>query len=503
MALTAALGLFMAVLDDTVVNVALSKMATDFQVNLSTIQWVSTAYLLIQAAIIPIAGYLGNRLGIKRLFLFFISVFTIGSLLCGLSGYITDASNHAYIGLLIAARVIQGIGAGALTPLASAIALGSFPPEERARASGIIAGPVLVAPVLGPLLGGWLIDKFDWPSIFFINVPIGLVVVLLGLQIFPATLNQRAEARTAFDAVGLALAMIGTVAVIYGLTFVAQTRPGSVSLTHPGGEVYGWGYWPVWALVGTGVVLLASFIWWELRQSDPVLEVRLFTNYNFTISNVISWFNAMVVFGSLLIMPIFFQQVRIPPLSATDAGLAQAPQGLGSIIGVIGGSILYQRLGPKVQIAFGLALLALSSYATASLTLTTNWYDITLWLFCRGLGFSLTFVPIQTLAIARLTGPTLPKATSLFSVGRQIFSSAGTATVITLYTQQTASHYTAVRGTAAQVHLAFAQAQTAAVNDVFRFVTLGTLCVLVLALVTVPRKQTAPSPSPSHEAISV
>ena len=492
-ALTAAFGLFMAVLDDTVVNVALSKMASAFHANLSTIQWVSTAYLLIQAAVIPIAGYLGNRVGIKRMFLIFLGIFTLGSLLCGLSDRITDSSNHPYIGLLIAARVIQGIGAGALTPLASAIALGSFAPEERARASGIIAGPVLVAPILGPLLGGWLVDNFGWPSIFFINVPIGLVVVLLGLRIFPATLNERAAARAVFDGVGLVLVMVGTVTLIYALNLVSQTQPNSVSLAHPAGEVYGWGYWPVWAFLGSGIVLLVAFILWELRQRDPVLDVRLFTNYNFTISNIISWFNALVVFGSLLIMPIFFQQVRIPPLSATDAGLAQAPQGLGSLVGVVGGSLLYARLGPKVQIAVGLALLAVSSYATASLSITTNWYDITPWLFCRGLGFSLTFIPIQTLAIARLTGPTLAKATSLFTVGRQIFSSAGTATVITLFTQQTASHYTAAVGTPAQIHLAFAQAQTAAVNDVFRFVALGTVGVLVLALITVPGKQRAPA----------
>ncbi len=494
-ALTAALGLFMAVLDDTVVNVALSKMSAVFHTDLNTIQWISTAYLLVQAAIIPAAGYFGNRFGMKRMYIGFLALFTFGSLLCGLSDIFTDANGQPYIGLLIAARIIQGIGAGALFPLGSTIALGSFASAERAKASGIIAGPILIAPVLGPLLGGWLTDNLGWQSIFFVNVPIGIGAVLLGLRIFPAEMDKRAETRNAFDYLGLALVMSGTVAIIYGLNLVSQAKPNSFSPEHPGGEVNGWGYWPVWAIVGLGVVLFTAFVIWELRQRDPVLDVRLFTDYNFTVSNIISWFNALVVFGSLLLLPVFFQQVRIPPLNATDSGLSQVPQGIGSLIGVIGGALLYNRLGPRVQVALGLGLLAISTLFNTSMTTGTNWYDLTPWLFLRGIGFTLTFVPIQTLSVFTLNGEALAKATSMFSVGRQIFSSAGTAAVITVFTQQTASNYTPIAGTQEQVRAGFAQAQTTAVNDVFGLITIGTVLILLMAVVLLPSKKNAPKMS--------
>jgi EmrB/QacA subfamily drug resistance transporter len=488
-AFTAALGLFMAVLDDTVVNVALSKMSAAFHTDLNTVKWVSTAYLLVQAAVIPAAGYLGSRFGMKRMYLGFLALFTVGSLLCGLSDVITDPNGQPYIALLIAARIIQGVGAGALFPLGSTIALGNFAPEERAKASGIVAGPVLIAPILGPLLGGWLTDNLGWQSIFFINLPVGLVAMLLVWRIFPAEMNRKAEGRSAFDYIGLALVMVGTVTIIYGFNLVSESKPDSVSLQHPDGEVYGWGYWPVWALIGAGLILFVSFVIWELRQRDPVMDVRLFKDYNFAVSNVISWFNAVVVFGSLLLLPVFFQQVRLPPLNATESGLAQVPQGLGSLVGVLLGSSLYNRLGPRWQVVLGLALLAISTFFNSSLTTGTNWYDLSFWLFLRGVGFSLTFVPIQTLSVFNLTGEALAKASSLFGVSRQIFSSVGTAIVITVFTQQTASHYAPVTGTPQQVRAAFAQAQTTGVNDVFMIITIGTIIVLLLSSILLPGKK--------------
>lgn len=510
-ALTAAMGLFMAVLDDTVVNVALSKMSAAFRTDLNTVQWVSTAYLLVQAAVIPAAGYLGSRFGMKRMFLGSLLFFTLGSLLCGLSDVVVavigNSENQPYIGLLILARIIQGIGAGALFPLASTIALGSFEAAERAKAGGIIAGPVLLAPILGPLVGGWLTDNWGWQSIFYINVPIGLVAMGLALRIFPKDNEKEIAKRTekassAFDYVGLGLVMVGTVAVIYGLNLVSQVKPNSISLQHPSGEVYGWGYWPVWVIVGTGLILLTLFVLWELRKSDPVLDVRLFRDYNFTVSNIVSYFNALVVFGSLLLLPVFFQQVRIPPLNATDSGLSQVPQGIGSLIGVIAGASLYNRLGPRLQVGLGLGLLAVSTFFNTSLTTSSNWYDLTFWLFLRGLGFSLTFVPIQTLSVATLTGSSLAKATSLFSVGRQIFSSAGTATVITVFTQQTANNYQPVAGTPQQVGMALAQAQTTAVNQVFMVVTIGTILVLLLSLLLMPGRKKAPKMEVATEPIA-
>ena len=229
-ALTAALGLFMAVLDNTIVNVALTPMARALQTNLSSIQWVVTAYFLTQAAVIPVAGYLGIRLGQKRLFIAALLFFTFGSFLCGVSG--TQE-------LLIIFRVVQGIGGGALFPLAQAIALRSFPPNERANASAVIGVPILVAPALGPTIGGFLTTNFGWEYIFFVNIPIGIVAAFLAWRIIPAD-NRVASPAGKFDFVGLVLSITGVLAVVYAFTVVGETQPGTETVFNPRGDIYGW-----------------------------------------------------------------------------------------------------------------------------------------------------------------------------------------------------------------------------------------------------------------------
>src|SRR5437868_2247870 len=264
-ALTAALGLVMAILDATVVNVALIPIATAFKTDLSTIQWIITGYFLAQAAVIPISGYLGNRFGIKRLFMICLVLFTVGSLLCGIS------QNES---MLIAFRVLQGLGGGALFPLGQAIAFGAFPPKERAAASAIIAVPVLLAPAFGPTLGGWLTDNFGWESIFFVNLPVGIIAILLASLILPADEAPEKKEQAGFDYIGLVLCTLGVLAVVYAFTVVSQTQPGTQSPLNPNGTLYGWGYWLVWALLGGGLAVLALFALYELRISkDPVLDL--------------------------------------------------------------------------------------------------------------------------------------------------------------------------------------------------------------------------------------
>src|SRR5437763_2398171 len=208
-AFTAALGLVMAILDATIVNVALVPISSALKSDLSTIQWIITGYLLSQAAVIPISGYLSTRFGIKRLFLICLFLFTLGSVLCGISQNET---------MLIGFRVVQGLGGGALFPLGQAIAFGAFPPRERAAASAIIAVPVLLAPAFGPTLGGWLTDTFGWSSIFFVNLPVGVLAVTLALWVLP---RDRIPARTSqpgFDYPGLALITLGVLTVVYAFT---------------------------------------------------------------------------------------------------------------------------------------------------------------------------------------------------------------------------------------------------------------------------------------------
>ncbi len=502
-ALTAALGLFMAVLDNTIVNVALTPMATSLNASLSSIQWVITGYFLAQAAIIPAAGYFSNIFGMKRVFILCLAFFTLGSLMCGL------AQNET---MLIIFRVLQGLGGGALFPLAQAIAFAAFPPAERAGASAVVGIPVLLAPAFGPTIGGLLTVNFGWEYIFFVNVPIGIIAIFLAWRVFPADNLAENRRRGNFDYVGLSLSILGVLAVVYAFSLVSQSQPGTETPANPRGDIYGWGYWLVWVLIGVGTALLAAFAFYELKVSkDPVLDLRLFKKYNFTIASILTWFTAIVVFGSLFMLPIFLEQVRTPNLSALDAGLALMPQGLAAAVAVALGGRFYNKLGPRTLVIIGSVLLIFSSWQLTQLTPTTDGVALMPWLILRGLGFGLTAIPVQTLALQAVSGPDLPKASSLFNVCRQIFSSIGIAGLATLFVQQTSLHVGELRDAAqrglpagatlnpnspqAQAALATlrSNAGTSAMNDVFLFVTVGTVFVLLLALALPNRAKALPT----------
>lgn len=494
---TVALGLFMAVLDGTIVNVALTPMGTSLRIGLSDIQWVITAYLLTQAAVIPVAGYLATRWGLKRMYLLCLALFILGSFLCAL------AQNEA---TLISFRVVQGLGGGALFPLVQSIALRAFAPQERATSSAIVGVSALVAPALGPTIGGVLTDTFGWPFIFLVNVPVGLLAVLLAWRIIPRD-SAGELAHNRFDVVGLLLSICGVLAIIYAFTVVSQVQPGTVTGANPRGDIYGWSYWLVWALLGTGVGLLSLFALYELRVSrDPVLDLRLFQKYSFALPSLINWLVAMAIFGSFFLLPVFLESVRLPHLSATDAGLLLFPQGVASAIAVfLSGQWLYNRLGVRNLILIGAGLLVVGTWGFTRLATETDLPTIVGWSIVRGLGFGLTFVPVQTRALQEITGPALAKASSLLNVGRQIFSSVGTTIAGVLFTQQTIRHSTEIHAAAVGTHvplalsLVAARAATLSLDDVFMGITLAAVLILVVAVALPANPQfirNAPTPAP-------
>ncbi len=502
-ALTAALGMLMGVLDNTIVNVALVPMAQALNANLGAIQWVVTGYFLAQAAVIPVAGYFGNRFGIKRLFILALVAFTLGSLLCGL------ARNEA---MLIVFRVVQGLGGGALFPLGQAIVFGAFERNERAAASALISIPILLAPAFGPTLGGWLTVAFSWEAIFLINIPVGVLAVWMANRILPADNLPAQQLRSRFDYTGLILCTLGVMAVVFAFTLVSEPQPGTQTPLNPQGTLYGWGYWLVWALLGLGVVLLAAFAVYELRHDDPVLDLRIFTHSDFTLSSLVTWLISVVIFGSLLLLPIFLQQVRLPNLNALDAGLALMPQGLAAAVGITISGQLYNRLGVRNLVLIGAALLLFSSWELSRLTPSTSGWDMLPWLVLRGLGFGMSLIPVQTRALEAVSGPALAKASSLFNVTRQIASSIGVAAVVTLFVQRSAVHMASLQTSlppgstpdlsspAAQAALAqmAAQAGTSATNDVFMYVTWGCAILLLLSLVLPGRSRYGEASTSDH-----
>jgi EmrB/QacA subfamily drug resistance transporter len=478
---TVAFGLFMSVLDSTIVNVALVPIAQSFNTDLSSVQWIITSYLLAQAAVIPVAGYLGLRFGLKNMFILNLFFFTLGSLLCGL------AQSEEW---LIIFRIFQGLGGGALFPLALSIALQAFPPEERANSSAILGLSGMVAPAFGPTIGGFMIDTFDWRTIFMVNIPFGIIALVLAWRILPN--YKTTVTRKGFDVVGLVLSMLGVVSVVYGLALVAATDPATINPQNPRGTIYGWSYLPVWLFLGAGLIILLVFAVYELRFSaDPVLDLRLYKDRNFGTASLVLFFISMTSFGSVFMLPVFLQQVRQPTLSALEAGLTLMPQGIASAVAVVlSGRLLYDRLGARTLITLGAILLLIGTWGLTSLKPDTDSVALLPWLILRGLGFGFTFVPASTRATQSITGPALAKASSLFNTTRQIFSSVGTSLVITIFVQQTTYHLNEARSTLpagvapgkAQVQQLTAQAGTQAVNDVFMVIVLGVLIMVGLAL---------------------
>lgn len=477
-ALTAALALFMAVLDSTIVNVALVAMERDFKTNINSVQWIVTGYILAQAAVIPVAGYFGNRFGIKRVFMIALTIFTLGSLLCGLSPHL--ASGNTGLNLLIIFRLIQGIGGGMLFPLGATIAFGAFPPAERAASSAVIAIPILFAPALGPTVGGLIVDSsIKWPGVFFINVPVGIITLFLLARIVRK--DEKAAPGVAparFDYSGLVLSIIGVVLVVYAFVVVSQTRSGSITTTNPNGVINGWGYWLVWVLLAAGIALLALFAVLELYVvKDPVLDLRLFATRDFGIASVVTWVVRGIVFGSFLLIPIFLQQFQ--GHSAVYTGLILMAQGIGAILGIQMGSRLYDRIGPRYLAAGGLAILTGATVWLIAIKPDSGvWFFVPI-LFLRGIGFGWSNLPLQTVAIGAITGRALPKANSLYNASAQIFSSIGVAVVTTILVQRTTFHASGLVQTALAsgirppTNLGLL-AGTDAVSDVFKLLTYGT-----------------------------
>jgi EmrB/QacA subfamily drug resistance transporter len=419
-ALIVTLGLFLSVLDSTIVSVALSAMRQEFRTDFDTITWVVTAYFLAQAAVIPVTGYLSDRTGTRLIFVVAMGIFVLGSALCAFA-----PSTEA----LIAARVIQGIGGGALWPTSFAIAYRAFPRDEWGRATALIGVPVLLAPVLGPVVGGYLTTTFSWRAIFAINLPLGVAACILAAVILrgraedePAG-EEPASPAQAFDVLGFVLTMVGFTAVVYGLTQAG---------------VYGWSDASADRALAGGAIALVVLVIVELLAPNPVLDIRLLLNPTFARASAVLWVVVGVFYGSLFLIPYFLEKVE--GLSPLTAGEILITQGVGAAVGIALSGELYNKLGPRRLVTAGAGALALSMIGFAHLALDTTGLSLQGWLLLRGLGLGLTTQPLQNLALSVVSHRNLTRASSLVNVTRQVFTAAGVAGLAALVSQRAEGH---------------------------------------------------------------
>jgi EmrB/QacA subfamily drug resistance transporter len=476
--LVIALGLLMAVLDITIVSVVLPQIATALHAEYQTSTWIGTGYLLANAAVIPIIGYLSDRIGSKTIFLLALGLFTLGSALCAFAPSVPA---------LIAFRVFQGIGGGALLPVGMAIIFRLFDPTERASAIALLMIPILLGPAFGPTLGGYLATAASWNAIFLINLPIGVIAFLLALLVLRGKTDERAAEgldklsdTRQFDWLGLVLAMASFTVLVYGFT---QTGTD------------GWGTPTVIGSLIAGCVLLVAFVLVELLVTDPVMDLRLFRSYTFTIANVLAWVSSAVFFASLFLLPVFFE--RVEHLSALTTGEIVIAQGLAMAVGLAFSGRLYNRVGPRVLAVIGAILVTVSMIGFTRLTTTTTGADLQLWLILRGLGLGLFIQPLQTLSVSVVSKPQMARATSLRNSTTTVFNAVGVAVLTSYLTQQTTTHLKEATATCvaqASQHLQISalhacigqQAITMGMNDTF-FLALIACSVCAVATIFVGR----------------
>ncbi len=406
------LGAIMSILDITVVNVALPVFQTIFATDpanpiaYSTVAWTVTAYTLALATVIPLTGWAADRFGTKRLYIMALVLFTAGSALC---------ASADSIGQLIGFRVLQGLGGGMLMPLGMTIMTKAAGPARMGRLMAILGVPMLLGPILGPILGGWLIEHASWHWIFLINVPIGVVAASYALWALP---KDKPHPTESLDFVGVLLMSPGLALFLYGISSIPSK--GTINDAE------------VLTTMGIGLVMIAGFVLHTFRPAHPLLDLRLFRNRNLTVAITTMFLFAMAFFGGLLLVPTYFQQVRGE--STLDAGLLVAAQGIGAMITMPIAGALTDRLPVGRIVPFGLLLIIGGMFSLTQITSTTSYTVLIATLFVMGLGMGGTMMPIMTSALKTLMSHEVARGSTLLNIVQQIASSVGVAIMSVLLT---------------------------------------------------------------------
>jgi EmrB/QacA subfamily drug resistance transporter len=396
------LGTVMSVLDTTIVNVALEPLARELETDLSTISWVVTAYLLAIAAVTPAASWASRRMGTRRLYLLSLLLFTLGSLGCGVAWDTTS---------LIVARVLQGAGGGLLLPVGQSIIVRAAGHAHLGRVMGVLGVPTVLAPVVGPTLGGFLLEHVSWRSIFLINLPIGLVAYVLGLRQLP---RDEGAATYRLDVAGLFLASVGLSLVTYGLSEVAAD--------------------PVVLRVGVvgpvvlGTLLLVVFVRHALGREHPLLDLRLFADRSYGLASFGVLVNGAVTYGGLILLPLYLQGVRHE--SATTTGLLVAPTAIGVVVVMRRAGRWADRHGGGRIAAIGTAILTAATLPLAWIDGSTSYWFITGCMLVRGFGSGLAGMPLMAAALRSIGTAKGPDASALLFVLQRVGGSLGTAFIV-------------------------------------------------------------------------
>jgi EmrB/QacA subfamily drug resistance transporter len=398
------LGAIMSILDVTVVNVAINTLAKEFDTTLNTIQWVVTGYTLALATVIPLTGWAADRFGTKRLYMISITLFAFGSALSGLAWSAES---------LIAFRVLQGFGGGMIMPAGMTILTRAAGVDRVGRVMAVIGIPMLLGPIFGPILGGWLVDDFSWHWIFFINIPIAIAALIASRRILPRDVPKHDET---LDWLGFVLLSPSLAAIIYGLA--------------ESGSAGGFGEAKIIIPIVAGLMVLGIFVWHELRTTHALIDLRLYSNRIFSVSSITLALVVVSVFGGMLLLPLYLQAVRGE--SAMDTGLLLAPQGFGAMVAMPIAGRLTDRTGVGRIVPVGLVIVGLSFLALTQLAADTSYWALGAVLFFQGVGMGATMMPTFSGAMQTLRHSAVARASTSLNITQQVGASIGTAVLSVL-----------------------------------------------------------------------
>ncbi|HXT11127.1 MAG TPA: DHA2 family efflux MFS transporter permease subunit [Candidatus Angelobacter sp.] len=412
---------FMEVLDTSVANVSLPHIAGNLSVTTNEATWVLTSYLVSNAIVLPITGWLGNYFGRKNLLVICVSIFTIASILCGMAPSLP---------FLVVARVLQGVGGGAMQPIAQAVLLESFPPEKQGVAMATYGMGVIVAPILGPTLGGWITDNYSWRWIFYINVPVGIAAVLM------------AEAFIE-DPPYIKNAKIGAVDVL-GFGFLAVWL-GTLQVVLDKGQQEDWfsSHWITWFAVISAICCVA-FVVRELRTDHPIVHLRILKNRNFLTGVILITCLGGVLYGTTAALPIFLQTIMGYP--ALQSGYALSPRGIGALITTFIVGRLIGKIPNRVLISTGFVLLAMSSFWLGLINLQISMWSIIWPSVLNGIAISFIFVALTTSAMGHLRQDQMANAAGIYNLMRNLGGSFGIAAVTTIIARRAQVHQALMAG---------------------------------------------------------
>ncbi|MFH0689080.1 DHA2 family efflux MFS transporter permease subunit [Staphylococcus aureus] len=407
-------GMFIAILNQTLLNVALPKINTEFNISASTGQWLMTGFMLVNGILIPITAYLFNKYSYRKLFLVALVLFTIGSLICAIS---------MNFPIMMVGRVLQAIGAGVLMPLGSIVIITIYPPEKRGAAMGTMGIAVILAPAIGPTLSGYIVQNYHWNVMFYGMFIIGIIAILVGFvwfKLYQYTTNPKA------DIPGIIFSTIGFGALLYGFSEAGNK---------------GWGSVEIETMFAIGIIFIILFVIRELRMKSPMLNLEVLKFPTFTLTTIINMVVMLSLYGGMILLPIYLQNLR--GFSALDSGLLLLPGSL--IMGLLGpfAGKLLDTIGLKPLAIFGIAVMTYATWELTKLNMDTPYMTIMGIYVLRSFGMAFIMMPMVTAAINALPGRLASHGNAFLNTMRQLAGSIGTAILVTVMTTQTTQHLSA------------------------------------------------------------